>query len=246
MDYNLLKEIRQDFGLEKKAYVPPPFDQSLESTMPPGGPQYAEGTGVADPMIDPEQIKQEIQQAMQNGTPPDQLFQSLTARGVPKETLQQIMQELEQGQQGGEQPQPQQGQQPPQVSNEELIQMAEQAEKNGKSPEEFVKELMSSGISKEQIQAVVEEMAKKEEMGEEPPPSASPPPPKVPIKDRIDQYVTTKIKELKSQKMNPEERLFAIEKKVEAMADLLEEFMTKKSFDAAYYDAIFTKENNND
>ena len=192
LNYKLLNQVANLYGLDKKAYVPPPFDPSIEQqSAPPGAPPGAPG-GVSEPVINPEQLMQEVYQtilqAQQQGAPPEKVIpevaQSLASRGVNPEMIDQIMQTV-------------------------LAQ-----------------------IDKENQQ-----------QQPQPPPEQPPPPPPEPIdvKKTVNTYVKEEEEKLQQASTPPEQRLFILERKVEALMDLLQEVLggiPKQANDMEYYQNV--------
>jgi len=108
-NYDLLQQV-----MKKTGYVMPPEIMDPEAMPPDGQMQQAP--------VDPEQVAQMAQQALDQGAAPEAVAQALLQQGVPQELVMQIIGPLLQGQQsgsggpqegGGSEPQEQQEAPPP-------------------------------------------------------------------------------------------------------------------------------------
>ena len=201
LNYKLLNQVANLYGLDKKAYVPPPFDPSIEQQgvspgappgAPPDAPPGAPG-GVSEPVTNPEQLMQEVYQtilqAQQQGAPPEQVIpqvaQSLASRGVNPEMIDQIMQTV-------------------------LAQIDNEQQQQQPQPQP-------------------------------PPEQPQPQPEPIDVKKTVNTYVKEEEEKLQQASTPPEQRLFTLERKVEAIMDLLQEVLggiPKQANDMEYYQNV--------
>lgn len=233
MNYNLLKEVQ---NLYKMAYVPPMPMQNMQQ----GGPNPVDQMGTQNPgPTNPEQVMQQVMQGLQQGVQPQEIMQVLVSKGAPQQMVQQAIQqgmqqlmEAQNQQQGGPPGQgqggpPDQGQGP---DPEQVSQIVQQGLQEGVDPNEIMKVLTEKGMPQELVQQALEQSMG--QPGQEPPGQEGPPPeeeppaaPPVSLRDQMDQAIQVEKKRIKEMNASPEERILALEKKVEILTDALDQMM---------------------
>lgn len=162
----------------------------------------------------------------------------------------------DQQQQGGYDQQQGGGVSEPIMSEDQLLQELLAAKQKGADPQQLVESLLQRGVPQETLQKVIQQLAAMEEQeqgGQQMPaqgggqqmPAPAPeqmPAPSMDVNSEIESYIKAEREKLKSQKLTPEERLFYLEKKVEALVKIVQNFVggmpPKTSSDHALYEAM--------